>query len=56
MTEYMTPMEIAKALRISKMSVYRMIHSGELSHVKVGTQYRVFKTSFEALVRKGTNE
>lgn len=33
--------EVAVAMRLSKMTVYRMIHSGELPAVKVGGSFRV---------------
>lgn len=33
--------EVAAMLRVSKMSVYRLIETGELDAVKIGRQYRV---------------
>lgn len=37
----LTIAEIAKAARVSKMTIYRMVHSGELAAVRVGRGYRV---------------
>jgi excisionase family DNA binding protein len=36
-----TVTEVATALRVSKMTIYRMVHSGELSHIRVGNSYRI---------------
>jgi excisionase family DNA binding protein len=33
--------EVAELLRVSKMSVYRMIHAGELEAVRFGRNFRV---------------
>lgn len=33
--------EVAAMLRVSKMSVYRLIHSGELEAVRFGRSFRV---------------
>ncbi|MBV7362969.1 helix-turn-helix domain-containing protein [Actinomycetaceae bacterium TAE3-ERU4] len=36
-----TVAEIADILRVSKMTVYRMIHDGELPAIRVGRSFRV---------------
>jgi len=33
--------EVASALRVSKMSVYRLIHSGDLEAIRFGRNFRV---------------
>jgi excisionase family DNA binding protein len=33
--------EVATAMRVSKMTVYRLVHSGELPAVRVGKSFRV---------------
>jgi excisionase family DNA binding protein len=33
--------EVATAMRVSKMTVYRLVHSGELPAVRVGRSFRV---------------
>ena len=38
---YLTVAEVADALRVSKMTVYRLIHAGELSAARFGRSYRV---------------
>lgn len=36
-----TVSEVAAVLRVSKMTIYRMVHSGELANVRVGSSYRI---------------
>ncbi|WP_068403074.1 helix-turn-helix domain-containing protein [Kribbia dieselivorans] len=51
---FLTVAEVAAIMRVSKMTVYRMVHSGELPAVRVGRSFRVpedavheyLKTSF----------
>ncbi len=38
---FMTVAEVAKVMRVSKMTVYRLVHSGELPSVRVGRSFRV---------------
>ncbi|HEY1705519.1 MAG TPA: helix-turn-helix domain-containing protein [Trebonia sp.] len=47
----LTVVEVAKVLRVSKMTVYRMVHDGELRAVKVGRGFRVEAASLRELLR-----
>jgi excisionase family DNA binding protein len=38
---FLTPAEVAGILRVSRMTVYRLVHSGELPAVRVGRSFRV---------------
>lgn len=38
---FLTVAEVAAVMRVSKMTVYRLVHSGELSAVRVGRSFRV---------------
>jgi excisionase family DNA binding protein len=38
---FLTVAEVAAAMRVSKMTVYRLVHGGELPAVRVGRSYRV---------------
>lgn len=38
---FMTVAEVAAVMRVSKMTVYRLVHSGELPAVRVGRSFRV---------------
>ena len=38
---FVTVAEVASLMRVSKMTVYRLVHSGELPAVRVGRSFRV---------------
>jgi excisionase family DNA binding protein len=38
---FLTPQEVADLLRVSSMTVYRLIKAGELRAVRVGKAYRI---------------
>ena len=38
---FLTVAEVADIMRVSKMTVYRLVHAGELSAVRVGRSFRV---------------
>ena len=38
---FTTVAEVASLMRVSKMTVYRLIHTGELPAVRVGRSFRV---------------
>jgi len=38
---FLTVAEVASAMRVSKMTVYRLVHAGTLPAVQVGRSYRV---------------
>ena len=39
--QFLTVAEVATIMRVSKMTVYRLVHSGELPAVRVGRSFRV---------------
>lgn len=39
--QFLTVAEVAAVMRVSKMTVYRLVHAGELPAVRVGKSYRV---------------
>ena len=39
--QFLTVAEVADAMRVSRMTVYRLVHSGELPAVRVGKSFRV---------------
>jgi len=39
--KFLTVAEVAAVMRVSKMTVYRMVHAGELHAVRVGRSFRV---------------
>ena len=40
-TQFLTVAEVANLMRVSKMTVDRLVHSGELPAVRVGRSFRV---------------
>ena len=40
-TRFLTVAEVARTLRVSNMTVYRLVNSGQLDAVRVGRSYRI---------------
>lgn len=55
-TRFMTVTEVAEMMRVSRMTVYRMIHAGELPAVRFGRSYRVPESSVEQVLQTGTTD
>ncbi|HET7173110.1 MAG TPA: helix-turn-helix domain-containing protein [Nocardioidaceae bacterium] len=49
---FLTVAEVASAMRVSKMTVYRLVHSGELPAVRVGRSFRVPESAVSDYLRK----
>jgi excisionase family DNA binding protein len=49
--KFHTVAEVAALMRVSKMSVYRLIHSGELEAVRFGRSFRVEQKAVDAYLR-----
>lgn len=47
-THLLTAGEVADELRVSTMTVYRLIRSGDLAAVRVGRNYRVRRDDLDA--------
>ncbi|MFI9382804.1 helix-turn-helix domain-containing protein [Kutzneria sp. NPDC052558] len=45
--QFLTIAEVAKVMRVSKMTVYRLVHSGELPAVRVGKSFRVTENAVQ---------
>lgn len=52
----LTVEEVAQALRLSKMTVYRLLHTGAMTHKRVGHSYRVEKGELERYLKDITTE
>lgn len=39
--QFLTVAEVASIMRVSKMTVYRMVHAGDLPAIRVGRSFRV---------------
>lgn len=45
MDEWMTVAEVAAELRVSRMTVYRLCHSGDLASHRVGRSFRIRRSA-----------
>ena len=50
--KFLTVAEVATVMRVSKMTVYRLVHSGELPAVRVGRSFRVPEDAVNEYLRK----
>ena len=50
--KFLTVAEVASAMRVSKMTVYRLVHAGELPAVRVGRSFRVPEDAVNEYLRK----
>ncbi len=50
--KFLTVAEVAAVMRESKMTVYRLVHSGELEAVRVGRSFRVPENAVNEYLRK----
>lgn len=54
---FLTVQEVATVMRVSKMTVYRLLHSGELPGLRVGRSFRVPAAALEDyLARSATSD
>ncbi|MCQ1949081.1 MULTISPECIES: helix-turn-helix domain-containing protein [Arthrobacter] len=48
---FLTVSEVADVMRVSKMTVYRLVHSGDLPAVRFGRSYRVPESAVQKVLR-----
>ena len=53
---FLTVAEVAELMRVSKMTVYRLVHSGELPAVRVGRSFRVHEQAVEEYLGASISE
>lgn len=51
---FLTVREVAELMRVSTMTVYRLIRAGELPATRVGRSVRLREAEVEAYLRRGT--
>ncbi len=56
MEDYYTIEEIAKKLRVSRVTVYRWMQSGALRYVMAGERRRIPQSALDAFLREGRPE
>jgi excisionase family DNA binding protein len=53
---FLTVSEVAELMRVSKMTVYRLVHSGDLTAVRVGRSFRVPEQAVHSYLREAFQE
>lgn len=53
---FLTVAEVADVMRVSKMTVYRMVHSGQMPAVRMGRSFRVPAKAVDDLIAEGLAE
>ena len=48
---FLTVAEVASIMRVSKMTVYRLLHSGEIEAIRVGRSFRVPESAVNRYLR-----
>ncbi|MBW3580731.1 MAG: helix-turn-helix domain-containing protein [Actinobacteria bacterium] len=54
--QYLTVAEVAAILRVSTMTVYRLIKAGDLSAIRVGRSYRLPEDDVDRYLARGFTE
>jgi excisionase family DNA binding protein len=52
LSQFLTVAEVARHLRVSNMTVYRLVNSGQLSAVRVGRGYRIREDDVRTYLEK----
>jgi excisionase family DNA binding protein len=53
---FLTVAEVADMMRVSNMTVYRMVHSGELPAIRFGRSFRVPESAVIAAIETPISE
>jgi excisionase family DNA binding protein len=53
---FLTVAEVAALMRVSRMTVYRLVHSEELPAVRVGRSFRVSESAVHDYLRRAFND
>ena len=54
--KFLTVAEVATVMRVSKMTVYRLVHAGELPAVRFGRSYRVPESAVVEAVQRPVSD
>lgn len=50
--KFLTVAEVAAVMRVSKMTVYRLVHAGHLTAIRVGRSFRVPEQAVHEYLRE----
>lgn len=56
MSQYLSVSDVAKHINISKMTIYRLIESGEIPALRVGRSVRILEQDLEEYVIRNTTK
>lgn len=56
MDELLTVIQVAKILKVSKMTVYRYIKASKLVAIKAGRDFRIKKSEFDKFLERNKNK
>lgn len=56
MDELLTIIQVAKMLKVSKMTVYRYIKARKLTAIKAGRDFRIKQTEFDKFLESNKNK
>lgn len=54
--QFLTVAEVASMMRVSKMTVYRLVHAGELPAARVGRSFRVPRDAVQDYLRNAYHD
>lgn len=49
---FLTVQEVADTMRVSSMTVYRMVHSGQIPAIRFGRSYRIPETALAQITQQ----
>jgi excisionase family DNA binding protein len=49
--QFLTVAEVADMMRVSRMTVYRLVHSGDLPAIRFGRSFRVPESAVRAAIQ-----
>ena len=53
---FLTVAEVAEMMRVSTMTVYRMVHAGELPAIRFGRSFRIPESAVADAIRSGLSD
>lgn len=56
MDELLTVVQVAKLLKVSKMTIYRYIKAGKLVAIKAGRDFRIKQSDYDKFLERSTNK
>lgn len=54
--DFYTARELADKLRVNIMTIYRYIEAKKLKAYKIGKEYRIDKSEFDAFLKRASNK